>query len=312
MQDYGVIAQSAQRVLEHIGTDCHELDGFVPGFVENVKKHAQRAQKAESTGMTKKTVSLVSTTTQPTDSATFWRSLRMQGWQRWQRGTDGAFSPAGSGSTGSSSPGGDEVALQEDRQVIIKIADQGSRERIRRRDTSERDIVKQVNERIVATAIRTPSSALAAVTVTTTRKLPSGDVALYVHTAAAAEMLRIHARGWLDAFSAGASVQIPTWGVVVRGVPTNVAGKKASLTPAEILKLVNELVTTNPAWSVPGDHARINHISWLVKPNAAKRFEAVVLEFTSPAVANRVIRGGVLWAHQSLQAVRFNQPRGSN
>lgn len=113
--------------------------------------------------------------------------------------------------------------------------------------------------------------------------------------------------GWLDAFGPNASVQIPTWGVVVRGVPTNVAGMKTSLTPAEISKLADELVAMNPAWSVAGDPARINHIGWLVKPSAAKRFGAVVLEFTSPAVANRVIHGGVLWAHQSLQAVRFNR-----
>jgi hypothetical protein len=86
--------QSAQRVLEHIETDCHEVDGFVRGFVENVKRYAQRAQKGDSTGMTKvlnalgtiskrldgleKTV-LSSTPTQSADSATFWRSLRMQG-----------------------------------------------------------------------------------------------------------------------------------------------------------------------------------------------------------------------------------------
>lgn len=203
------IAQSAQRVLEHIETNCHEVDGFVQGFVENVNKYAQRAQQGDSTSMTKvldalrtiskrldgleKTASS-STSTQSTDSATFWRSLRMQG---WQRGTDGTFSPV-SGPTGSSSPGVDEIELQEDRQVIIKIADQGSRERFGRRDFSENDIVKQVSEReLVALAVRTPSSPIAAVAVAAARKLPSGDIALYTRTAAAAEVLRVHARGWV-------------------------------------------------------------------------------------------------------------------
>lgn len=217
--------RTAQSVLDHIETDNHEVDRFVRGFIVNVKKYAQKAQKGDAEGMNKvlmaldtihkrldgleKTVSAASTTTtQSTDSVAFWRSLRMNA---WQRGTTGAPTPPVDRSNGTSSPGVSEVELQEDRQVIVKIADQGSRERFRRRDVSEKDIVQQVDKRIVTAALKTPSSALAAARVVAARKLPSGDVALFANTAATAEVLRIHASGWLQVFGPGATVQVPTW-----------------------------------------------------------------------------------------------------
>lgn len=82
--------------------------------------------------------------------------------------------------------------------------------------------------------------------------------------------------------------------------------KPTPLTSAEIGRLSYELVSLNPAWSIEGlPSAKIHHVSWLVKPTGAKRMGSVVLEFTSPVAANRAIRAGILWAHQSLEAVRY-------
>lgn len=70
---------------------------------------------------------------------------------------------------------------------------------------SEQDIVQQVDKRIVAAALKTLSSALAAARAVAARKLPSGDVALFADTVASAEVLRMHAKGWIEVFGPGAT-----------------------------------------------------------------------------------------------------------
>ena len=58
-----------------------------------------------------------------------------------------------------------------------------------------------MDRRVVASALRALSSALATIRVVAARKLPSSDVALYASTTASAEVLRVYTREWLEAFS---------------------------------------------------------------------------------------------------------------
>jgi hypothetical protein len=47
------IAKTAQTVLDYIKTDNREVSGFVRGFIENVRKYAQKAQQGDTKGMTR-------------------------------------------------------------------------------------------------------------------------------------------------------------------------------------------------------------------------------------------------------------------
>jgi hypothetical protein len=164
------IARAVQSALDHIETDNRKVDGVVRGFIKNVKRFAQKDQKGDTEGMSKvfktresihkrldileKTVPSSTMTTQSTDFVTFWRALRMNA---RQEGNSGVTAPPIDRLNGVFSPGVSEIELDEYHQVFAKIADQGSRERFRRSDVSENNIIQRVDKRIVATTLRTPS-----------------------------------------------------------------------------------------------------------------------------------------------------------
>ena len=115
------------------------------------------------------------------------------------------------------------------------------------------------------------------------RKLRSGDVAMIANNAAGAEIFRKH-RAWLRAFGPGSVIQEPSWGVVAYHIPV----RSMKLTPETMADVAAELLRQNN-W---GEGARIQYLGWLTRPG--ERAEgSILIEFTSPVVANRAIITGV-------------------
>jgi hypothetical protein len=54
-----------------------------------------------------------------------------------------------------------------------------------------------------------------------------------------------------------------------------------------------------------GDKVTILHIGWLKRPAQQQREISIVIELTSPVIANHAINFGVIWDNQIHQAVRF-------
>ncbi|RWQ91216.1 hypothetical protein C8Q69DRAFT_194482 [Paecilomyces variotii] len=127
------------------------------------------------------------------------------------------------------------------------------------------------------------------------RKLPSGDVVMIANSAAGAKTLRRHTE-WLRAFGPGSIVQEPLWGVVAYNVPV----KSMKLTPETMTNVAAELLAQNN-W---GEAARIQYVGWLKRPGARAE-GSVLIEFTSPIVANHAIVTGVVYGKQIHHAVRF-------
>ncbi|KAJ9349141.1 hypothetical protein DTO280E4_9142 [Paecilomyces variotii] len=120
------------------------------------------------------------------------------------------------------------------------------------------------------------------------RKLPSGDVVMIANSAAGAKTLRRHTE-WLRAFGPGSIVQEPLWGVVAYNVPV----KSMKLTPETMTNVAAELLAQNN-W---GEAARIQYVGWLKRPGARAE-GSVLIEFTSPIVANHAIVTGVVYGKQ--------------
>lgn len=76
-----------------------------------------------------------------------------------------------------------------------------------------------------------------------------------------------------------------------------------TLTPETMEDIAKELIRQNShSWGT--EDAEILHLGWLVKPGK-RREGSVVIEFTSPIVANQAIVQGTLWHHQIHQTTRF-------
>lgn len=128
-----------------------------------------------------------------------------------------------------------------------------------------------------------------------TSEWPRCDVAMLANSAAGAEFLRKHT-GWLKAFGPGSVVQEPLWGVVAYHVPV----KSMKLTPETMNEVAAELLRQNN-W---GDSARIQYLGLLTRPGIRAE-GSILIEFTSPVMANRAIITGVVWGKQIHNASHF-------
>ncbi len=308
----GDIAEEAHRVLDHMASHG-TVDRYVSGFISAVRQYALNAQRGDGQRMVEvlealtkinadterlnqrmdaieKTTNIISTSLSSTaaDSAAAWRDFRARD---WQRGLAKATAP-NTRSNGTSSPGVPEIELREDREVIVKVGP--NREHVR--SLSPRELVERAERQMATTARQKRSAALAGgATFIAARKLPSGDVAMLANSAAGAELLRKHT-GWLKALGPGSVVQEPSWGVVAYHVPV----KSMKLTPETMADVAAELLRQNN-W---GEGARIQYLGWLTRPGIRAE-GSILIEFTSPVMANRAIITGVVWGKQIHNASRF-------
>ncbi|PCG88763.1 Hypothetical protein PENO1_108460 [Penicillium occitanis (nom. inval.)] len=87
-----------------------------------------------------------------------------------------------------------------------------------------------------------------------------------------------------DALGESAYIRVPTWGIVVDGMPAR------NVDMSEEFK--RELIACNAQWAMPGFEFEIAHVGWLAKPRGYSG--SLVVEFTNPVVANNALRGGTM------------------
>ena len=132
--------------------------------------------------------------------------------------------------------------------------------------------------------------------------LPSGDIRVSCKTAADAELLKLKQDLWLRCLGAEAYILVPTYPILVTGVPVNsfLPGKEKELQPRTIEDFRQENT------QLLADKVAIQSVSWLVKPAEEKKFSTLVLHFTSPIDANRVLRhGSLFWQNRERSVRRF-------
>ncbi|KAJ5455490.1 zinc knuckle domain protein [Penicillium daleae] len=295
------IAEGARQVLNHIENNGTE-DRYVTGYIRAVRQYALNAQRGDVMGMAKVLDALIKInadterlnqrmTTIEASTSNLSRSLSSLPADSAAAGLATASAP-NTWSNGTSSPGVPEIELREDREVIVKVG--ANREQIR--TLSPKELVERAERQRTTVARQKNSTALAGgASFVAARKLTSGDVAMVANTAAGAELLRKHTE-WSRAFGPGSIVQEPSWGVVAYNIPV----RSMKLTPETMADVARELLAQND-W---GEAARIQFLGWLTRPGARAE-GSILIEFTSPAVANRAIITGIVWGKQIHHAVRF-------
>jgi hypothetical protein len=112
---------------------------------------------------------------------------------------------------------------------------------------------------------------------------PSGDLKLITHNAMDAQTLVQHREEWKKSLDADATVQVPTYGIIVHGVSTRV----------EVSNITE--VRERIQWSNPElQNAVINYIGWLKRDVSEKRASSMVVEFDNPRDADYAILNGMV------------------
>ncbi|KAH7248188.1 gag-like protein [Fusarium solani] len=117
-------------------------------------------------------------------------------------------------------------------------------------------------------------------------------------TASDMEVLRQFAEDWERRLGNGAAVRIPTYGVLVYGIRTN------SIDVSQFEDIRDIILQENRPF-IPS--AGIKYIGWLTRKSAAKNASSIIIEFTRPQDANKIIDEGLIWQGEVFQCELYDR-----
>ncbi|KAF2178462.1 hypothetical protein K469DRAFT_599485, partial [Zopfia rhizophila CBS 207.26] len=127
---------------------------------------------------------------------------------------------------------------------------------------------------------------IANVKTVSSNQLKSGDLSVKTATSTEAEALRQFADDWAHRIGTGATVRIPTYGVLAHGIRTS------TMDVEKFENNRNQILQDNRPF-IP--QAEIKHIGWLTRDASAKTASTITIEFTKPEDANKIIDEGLIW-----------------
>lgn len=181
------------------------------------------------------------------------------------------------------------VTAYQDRVVTVKLRDHGIIQRHRNHSAAW-------TKQQVQAAIR-DNSTTRSVKVVAAYQLKSGDIQIFTSSTAEAVQLKEN-KTWLHSLGESAELIVPTYGVIVHGVPTNSINIKDQ--KATIQQMLADNYTVIPK-------ANISYIGWLTKEATLKRASSIVVEFTDPEMANAIIYAGMLWGGHVHQCQLYDR-----
>lgn len=183
-------------------------------------------------------------------------------------------------------------AMQTQREVIVNIRDPLTIQSLRAMNSCnlkvhvERAIEQSGNENI------------ANVKIVSSNQLKSGDLSIKTANSSEVEALRQFADDWADRIGSGATVQIPTYGILAHGIRTrSMDMDKFEDNKAQILQDNRPFIP----------QADIRHIGWLTREASAKTASTIIIEFTRPEDANKIIDEGLIWQGEVFQCERYER-----
>ena len=105
----------------------------------------------------------------------------------------------------------------------------------------------------------------------------------------------------MQGFGKEAMVRMPTWGVVVSNIPVksiNLSNQKA---------VISGLLAENAfIWDKQAEITQVCWLQYSMNPSTNKPNISIVIEFTTPQVANTAIKQGTAWKTVVHQTTHYN------
>ncbi|KAE8552477.1 hypothetical protein EYB25_003855 [Talaromyces marneffei] len=277
------LAETADLLLQHINSNPDDQlnEIFLRAFVQQVKLYASSQGErtdtiAEFKGLLEQVLQdtpVIRTRTEQTAKSSISTWLSSDSAILWKTAQANAC----------------RAELGMDCEIVVKIRDDSERSAVKKLQPA--DLVKRAERARAHAAKSTPSLPLAGHAFIAARQLPSGDISLRANHAAGAEVLRQHGKNWVHVFGKSAYVRVPTWGIVIDGMPVQLVDINK--------EFKQQLVAENHYnWGQGQFDVEIAHVGWLATPRSY--LGSLVVEFTNPVVANNAIREGTVWHSHSL------------
>jgi ribosomal protein L20 len=126
----------------------------------------------------------------------------------------------------------------------------------------------------------------------------SGDLSLRKATSSETQALRQFADDWVTRVGNGAYVRNPTYGVLAHGIRTS------TMEMDKFEEIRNNILQDNRPF-IP--RAEIKYVGWLTRNAASRSASSVIIEFTKPEDANKMIDEGLVWQGELFQCERYER-----
>ena len=182
--------------------------------------------------------------------------------------------------------------LQMQREVIVNIRDPITVQSLRA--MNPRNLKAHV-ERAVE---QSGNEHIASVKIVSSNQLKSGDLSVKTTTSSEVEALKQFTDDWVHRIGNGAVVQIPTYGIIVHGIRTSAMDMdKQEENKTQILQDNRPFIP----------RAEIKYMGWLTRNATAKTASSIIIEFTRPEDANKMIDEGLIWQGEVFQCERYER-----
>ena len=191
------------------------------------------------------------------------------------------------------------VSKAASREIFIKINDTSKVQALRGAADPPRTIVSKIVTGLILLSKKNNNTEnIEKIHISDARILPSGDILIHTETPSGAETLKRH-RDWVTMLGEKAEVVVPTYGIIIHGIPIK------SIQMEQQEKMINIWKDGNQ--SILGD-CDIRSLGWLTRPEKDKTVTSIIMEFGRKEDANRAIHAGSLsWGYDPKQTVRYDR-----
>jgi hypothetical protein len=168
--------------------------------------------------------------------------------------------------------------IQAQREIIVKITNPNTIESLRAKNT------RALQGHVARAIEQSKNKHIENIRVVSANQLKSRDLSIKTTKYEDAEALKEFANDWTGRIGNGASIRVPTYGIIAHGIRTKSIGM------ARFEEVKPELLQGNKPFIPVAD---IKYIGWLSKSAPTKSASSIIVEFTRPEDANKIIDGPI-------------------
>jgi hypothetical protein len=182
--------------------------------------------------------------------------------------------------------------MQTQREVVVTIRDPTTVLSLRAMNP------RNLNAHVERAIAQSGNENISGIKVLSSNQLRSGDLSIKTATSNETEALKQFADDWVNRVGNRASIRITTYGIIAHSIRTS------TMDMDRFEETRDQLLLDNKPF-IP--QAEIKYVGWLTRSAPTKAASSVVIEFSKPEYANKIIDEGLIWQGEVFQCERYER-----
>ncbi|KAG9197704.1 hypothetical protein G6514_001131 [Epicoccum nigrum] len=191
-------------------------------------------------------------------------------------------------------------SMQTQREVFVTIRDPSTVQSLRAMNP------RNLNAHVERAIAQSGNENITSIKVLSSNQLKSGDLSIKTATSNKAGALKQFADDWVNSIDNRAAIRITTYGIIAHSIRTSTIDMDRFEETREQILLANKPF-------IP--QAKIKYVGWLTRNATTKAASSIVIEFSKPEDAKKIIDEGLIWQGEVFQCERYerqNPVQGNN